>query len=71
VLESEGKRFVYVLVSGEEFQRRDVAVGDEYGEQVAILDGLKPGERVVTQGAYQLRQHELRPSSPGAHTHET
>jgi RND family efflux transporter MFP subunit len=71
VLESEGKRFVYVLVSGEEFQRRDVVVGDEYGEQIAILEGLKAGERVVTQGAYQLRQHELRPSSPGAHTHET
>jgi hypothetical protein len=32
---------------------------------------LKVGERVVTQGAYQLRQHELRPSTPGAHTHET
>jgi cobalt-zinc-cadmium efflux system membrane fusion protein len=71
VLESEGKRFVYVLVSGEEFQRREVVVGDEYGDQVAILGGLKAGERVVTQGAYQLRQHELRPSSPGAHTHET
>ena len=51
--------------------RRDVVVGDEYGEQVAILAGLAAGERVVTQGAYQLRQHELRPSGPGAHTHET
>jgi cobalt-zinc-cadmium efflux system membrane fusion protein len=71
VLESEGKRFVYVLISGEEFQRRDVTVGDEYGDQVAIVAGLKPGERVVTQGAYQLRQHELRPANPGAHTHET
>jgi membrane fusion protein, heavy metal efflux system len=71
VLESEGKRFVYVLRSGEEFERRDVTVGDEYGDRVAILSGLKAGERVVTQGAYQLRQHELRPSSPGAHTHET
>jgi len=71
VLESEGKRFLYVLVSGEEFQRREVVVGDEYGDQVAIVGGLKAGERVVTQGAYQLRQHELRPSTPGAHTHET
>jgi membrane fusion protein, heavy metal efflux system len=71
VLESDGKRFVYVLLSGEEFQRRDVEVGDEYGDQVAIVGGLRAGERVVTQGAYQLRQHELRPSIPGAHTHET
>jgi cobalt-zinc-cadmium efflux system membrane fusion protein len=71
LLEGEGKRFVYVLVSGEDFQRREVVPGDEYGPQVAIVSGLKPGERVVTQGAYQLRQHELRPSTPGAHTHET
>ena len=71
VLESEGKRFVYVLRSGEEFERRDVTVGDEYGDRVAIVSGLKAGERVVTQGAYQLRQHELRPASPGAHSHET
>jgi cobalt-zinc-cadmium efflux system membrane fusion protein len=71
VLEAEGKRIVYVLLSGEEFQRREIVVGDEYGDRVAVLSGLKAGERVVTQGAYQLRQHELRPSTPGAHTHET
>ena len=71
VLEAEGKRFVYVLRSGEEFERREVILGDEHGDRVAVLQGLKAGERVVTQGAWQLRQHELRPSAPGAHTHET
>jgi RND family efflux transporter MFP subunit len=71
VLEHEGKKIVYVLASGEDFQRREVAVGDEYGDRVAILSGLRPGERVVTQGAYQLRLQELRPAAPGAHTHET
>jgi len=71
VLETEGKKAVYVLVSGEEFQRREVTVGDEYGDRVAVLSGLKPGERIVTQGAYQIRMQELRPASAGAHTHET
>jgi len=71
VLESEGKTFVYVLRSGEEFERREVTLGDEHGDRVAVLRGLKAGERVVTQGAWQLRQHELRPSAPGAHTHES
>jgi cobalt-zinc-cadmium efflux system membrane fusion protein len=71
VIEAEGKRFVYVLRSGEEFERREVSLGDEHGDRVAVLHGLKAGERVVTQGAWQLRQHELRPSAPGAHTHET
>jgi RND family efflux transporter MFP subunit len=71
VLESEGKRIVYVLRSGEEFERRQVTLGDEYGDMVAVLSGVKAGERVVTQGAYQLRLQELRPAGPGAHTHET
>lgn len=71
VLENEGKKIVYVLLSGEEFQRREVTVGDEYGDKVAILSGLNKGERVVTQGAYQIRLQELRPADAGAHSHET
>ena len=70
VLDNEGKKIVYVLLSGEEFERRDVVLGDEYGGKIAILSGIKPGERVVTQGAYQLKLQELRPANAGAHTHE-
>ena len=70
VLDNEGKKIVYVLRTGEEFERRDVVVGDEYGGKVAIVSGVKPGERVVTQGAYQLKLQELRPANAGAHTHE-
>ena len=71
VLEHEGKKIVYVLLSGEEFERREVTVGDELGGKVAVLTGLNKGERVVTQGAYQLKLQELRPAEAGAHTHET
>lgn len=71
VLDNEGRRIVYVLLSGEEFERREVTLGDEYGEEVAVLSGLNPGERVVTQGAYQIRLQELRPADAGVHSHET
>jgi RND family efflux transporter MFP subunit len=71
VLEHEGKKIVYVLLSGEEFERREVIIGDEMGNKVAVLSGLNKGERVVTQGAYQLRLQELKPAEAGAHTHET
>lgn len=71
VLDNEGKKIVYVLLSGEEFQRREVTLGDEYGDKVAVLSGLEKGERVVTQGAYQLRLQEMRPADAGAHSHET
>ena len=70
VLEHEGRNIVYVLLSGEEFERRYVVLGDRYGDQVSILSGVEPGERVVTQGAYQLKLQELQPADPGAHTHE-
>jgi membrane fusion protein, heavy metal efflux system len=71
VLDDEGKKIVYVLLSGEEFQRREVKLGDEHGGKVAILEGLKAGERVVTQGALQLKLQELNPGGAPAHTHET
>lgn len=71
VLEHEGKKIVYVLLSGEEFQRREVELGDELGGKIVVLKGLKAGERVVTQGAYQLKLQELRPAEAGAHSHET
>jgi len=71
VLELEGRKIVYVLLSGEEFERREVTLGDEFGAKVAVLSGLNKGERVVTQGAYQLKLQELQPAEAGAHTHET
>jgi RND family efflux transporter MFP subunit len=70
VLDNEGTKIVYVLLSGETFQRRQVELGDEYGEDVAVLSGIMPGQRVVTQGAYQLKLQELKPADAGAHTHE-
>lgn len=71
VVDNEGAKIVYVLLSGEEFERRTVILGDEYGGKISIVSGLKPGERVVTQGAYQLKLQELKPANAGAHTHES
>lgn len=71
VLEHEGKKIVYVLLSGEEFERREITIGAEAGGKIPVFTGLKAGERVVTQGALQLKLQELNPASAGAHTHET
>lgn len=70
VVEVEGRKYVYVLLSGEEFERREVTIGDELEGQAVVLSGLTAGERVVTRGSYQLHLQELRPADPGAHTHE-
>jgi multidrug efflux pump subunit AcrA (membrane-fusion protein) len=44
VVENEGEKIIYVPLSGEEFQRWEVKLGCEYGEKVAVLEGLKAGE---------------------------
>lgn len=67
VQENEGRKIVFVVLTGEEFEPRNITVGDEYGDQIAVLTGLQEGERVVTQGAYQLRLKQLRPSGGGEH----
>ena len=55
VIEEGGRRFVFVHVAAEEFARREVLLGARDGDDWAVKSGLKKGERVVTQGTYQLR----------------
>ena len=47
--------FVYVVMPGQKATVRNVTVGVADGDDVAIDAGLKPGERVVVDGADRLR----------------
>jgi cobalt-zinc-cadmium efflux system membrane fusion protein len=69
LVEVEGRNFVYVLRSGEEFERREVKLAEAMGATRVVLDGLPPGERFVTRGARQIYLHELNPGAPTSHTH--
>ncbi|MCM2334043.1 MAG: efflux RND transporter periplasmic adaptor subunit [Anaeromyxobacteraceae bacterium] len=52
----DGKQEVaYVIVSGEAYQRRPLRLGVRDGDLVEVLEGLSPGERVVSKGAWQVR----------------
>jgi RND family efflux transporter MFP subunit len=53
LLDDAGQPYVYIVVAGHA-HRRDVAPGPVTGDQVAILGGLKLGERVVVQGGTAL-----------------
>jgi len=35
-------------------------VGTASGEQVRILEGLQPGERIVTKGAVLIKEQEAK-----------
>jgi len=58
LIEDEARWFVFIQPSGEAFDRREVKVGVEDGDFVQITSGLKGDERVVTRGAYYVKQAE-------------
>jgi multidrug efflux pump subunit AcrA (membrane-fusion protein) len=54
ILGDLGNLFVFVR-DGTTFERRNVVVGMKAGDQVEIVEGVLPGDKVVTQGQYQLQ----------------
>jgi RND family efflux transporter MFP subunit len=67
-VQSVGERtVVYVPVDGEEgkFTERPVKLGQPAGDIVQVLEGLKPGEKVVTEGSFFLRAEAARMRSGG------
>lgn len=61
VVNEQGQTFVFVFTGGETFEKRAVALGAEGADYWEIKTGLKEGERVVTDGIYQMRS-----TQPGA-----
>ena len=51
---------------GDEAVFRPVRRGSELGSDVMVLDGLKPGETVVGEGAYLLKSLQIKRKSGGA-----
>ena len=39
-----------------EFARHEVQLGSEQGGRIAVLGGVEPGQRVVTDGCIPLQQ---------------
>jgi cobalt-zinc-cadmium efflux system membrane fusion protein len=68
LVDDAGRPIVFVQRAGETFERRPVTVGARSGNLVRVLHGIKPGERVVTTGAYLVRLAALSTTVP-AHGH--
>ncbi len=59
----------YVQVGGESFERRVLTLGPSDGEWTLVASGIRSGERVVTEGAYQVRLASLNVSEIADHGH--
>jgi RND family efflux transporter MFP subunit len=71
VTEVQSKYLIAVVGSDNKVTIRSVRVGEKYGTLWIILEGLKPGERVVAEGTQKVRDggHVIpKPYSPGSTT---
>ncbi len=68
VVDDAGQSVAYVERGGESFERRPLTLGIRDGEFVQVLEGLAPGERVVTRGASYIRLAAASGAVP-AHGH--
>lgn len=68
LIEDQEHYFVYVEESHDKFLKRQVKLGSQDGENIVILNGLKVGETIVTQGAYFVKLASMTSELP-AHNH--
>jgi len=59
VAELQGKNFVWIIGADNKATQRAVKVGEPVGEDLLILEGLKPGERIITEGMQKVREGVL------------
>ncbi len=60
VLESDGKQFVFVVEEPDRYIKREVKVANFTTDQMRVLEGLTPGQRIVTKGAVLIKGQEVK-----------
>ena len=59
LVELQGKTFVWVIGADSKATQRPVQVGPRVADGVLILEGLKAGDRIVTEGLQKVREGVL------------
>ena len=60
-LQTEGEeQIVFVAQGDNKFEKRVVKLGLEQQHRVQVLDGLKAGDKVVTEGSFILKSELLK-----------
>ncbi|HZC24659.1 MAG TPA: efflux RND transporter periplasmic adaptor subunit [Candidatus Binatia bacterium] len=56
----DGKAVVFVQRDATHFEKREVTVGERGDQETQILNGVRPGEKVVTAGSFYLKSALMR-----------
>lgn len=67
--EEQGLHYIYIQEEKDAdcYKKREVQLGQEDGERVEILEGLKGGEKVVVRGAVQVKLASASNAIPAHH----
>ncbi|WP_169747122.1 efflux RND transporter periplasmic adaptor subunit [Edaphobacter aggregans] len=65
VQQVNGQDVVFVRQAADRFTPRPVRVGSSVNGKVALAEGVRPGEEVVTQGSFLLKSQLLKASMQG------
>jgi RND family efflux transporter MFP subunit len=68
IMETEGNHYVYVMTGGETFAKQDIQTGASNGDMIVVKDGLKEGDIIVSEGAYNIKLSSVSGNLP-AHGH--
>lgn len=69
-LQRDGDRHVvFVALGDRRFESRTVTLGTQGSDYVRVLDGLREGETVVTEGAFILKSEAAKHQMGGGHSH--
>ncbi len=60
VLEVDGKQYVYVVEDGNRYVKREIKAANFTSDQMRVLEGLTPGQRIVTKGAVLIKGQEVK-----------
>lgn len=66
--EEQGLHYVYIQIDEEGYRKQEVTLGENDGERVEILSGVKANDKVVVKGAIQVKLASAANAIP-AHNH--
>lgn len=69
VVELQGNHYVYTREHPDAYAKHLVTLGNNDGQRVEIVNGLKAGDMVVTKGAQVIRMAEVSNIAPPGHSH--
>lgn len=69
ITEEQGLNFVYLQLDKEGYKKQEVTLGQSNGDRVEIMSGLEKGDKVVTNGVYQVKLAAMSPVMPEGHSH--